>query len=48
MNETLKELDKAEEEATKKAGPDFETLIFSDIGGESAAPRDRPANSCPK
>jgi hypothetical protein len=42
------ELDKAEEEATKKLGPDFEKIISSEIDDESTALLDGLANSCPK
>jgi hypothetical protein len=42
------ELDKAEEEATKKLGPDFEKIVGSELDDESAALLDGLANSCPK
>jgi hypothetical protein len=44
----LEELDKAEEEATKKLGPDFEKTVSSDLDDESSALLDSLANSCPK
>jgi hypothetical protein len=42
------ELDKAEEEATKKLGPDFERIASSEIDDESTALLEGLANSCPK
>jgi len=42
------ELDKAEEQATKKLGADFGRIASSDIDDESVALFDALANSCPK
>jgi hypothetical protein len=44
----LAELDKAEEAATQKLGPDFEKIITSEIDDESTALLDGLGNSCPK
>jgi hypothetical protein len=44
----LEELDKAEEQAAKKLGPDFEKIITSEMDDESTALLDGLGASCPK
>jgi hypothetical protein len=44
----LEELDKAEEEAEKKLGPDFERITSSEIDDESAKLLHGLADTCPK